>query len=99
MVYVVSNASAAIGKQKEARELAIKVAEYWKQHFKPISIEVLQNIHGPLNRIHWVAKWDSMAAAEKAIESAAGDSEAQSLGAGYSSCFEGPVERSYYQIL
>ena len=67
MVYVVSNASAAMGKQKEARELAVKMAEYWRRQFKPISMEVLQNIHGPMNRFHWVAKWDSMAAAEKCL--------------------------------
>ena len=100
MVYWVCTATAAQGKGKEAADFAIEVAKYWMQHYSGIiNIDVVVNLSGPDNEIHFSGKYESLDAVEKALSSARSDSDWQTLMAEHRNLFEGPNVNSYYRVI
>ena len=99
MVYVVTSGTVIVGKFKEAREWAIKLNQYAKQHRSAISQEVVQNLNGPILQIHFVSKYESMAAFEKEQEAAANDSESLALVDESSKYFGASAVRTFSKVL
>ena len=99
MVYWVRSITPAKGKGKETRDWAVKVAKYWMEHYAGIiNIDVVMNLSGPVNKIYFTGKYESLAAVEKAMESAASDPEWQKLLAERHP-LEGPPVNSYYRVI
>ena len=100
MVYVVSTANLVLGgKQKEAIDFAIKGCKLLKQHCPAISHEVVRNQSGQGNTLHWVSKYESLAAFEEAWEKISRNPEWRAIAPGYPNFFDGPVTRTFMQIL
>ena len=64
MIYGVRTANIQGGKIGEAFEFAVKMAAYLNEKFPDIGVQVLRNTPGPVYQLHWVARYESLAAFE-----------------------------------
>lgn len=66
MVYFVRSARVIVSRSKEAVEWALKVADYIDKNFST-AVEVLMNVTGPQNELHWIARKESVGEFEKTM--------------------------------
>ncbi len=68
---------------QEAFEWAVKLATYVNENYTDISpegkTEVVRNINGPVNQLHFVTKAESLAVFEQALKRMAEDPDYQEL--------------------
>ena len=79
MVYRVWSGSIRQGKAQEAFEWAVKLATYVSENYTEGKTEVVRNINGPVNQLHFVTKVESLAVLEPALKRAAEDPDYQEL--------------------
>ena len=64
MIYAVRSADVKHGKLEETFEWAVRVAMYVNGKHGT-NLQVLRNVGGPGQRVHWLASYDSLAAYEE----------------------------------
>jgi hypothetical protein len=87
MVYLVRSARAQQGLAQAALPWAIQIANYVNENYPETHIEVLRNISGPIDQVHWVAKYESLAAMEETKKKLDKDDVYQELTAKFQSIF------------
>ena len=65
MVYMVRTIRHQAGKAQEAFQWAVKVATYLNERYPEMNIEVLRNINGFLDYVHWAVRYESLAVFEE----------------------------------
>ena len=66
MIYFVRSATIVSGPGRhEAMEFAKNVTQYINKNYQEVKVELLTSMTGRLNRVIWVTKFNSMAAAEE----------------------------------
>ena len=66
MIYNVRSGEILDGKMAAAMEFAVKVASYVNANYPGLNVQVLRNVSGLVNQVHWVASYESLAALEEA---------------------------------
>jgi len=100
VVYFVRTASIRAGKAKEALAWAAQIATYVNQKHPGFNVQVLHNVAGPLNQIHWVGTCESLAAFEQIFMKLQTDPSYEALVAGAPELFvEGSAVDNLYRTL
>lgn len=80
MIYFVRSATIVSGPGRhEAMVFAKNVTRYINQNYPEVNVQLLTTMTGRLNRIAWVTKYDSMAAAEKFTQKLQADEKYRAL--------------------
>jgi hypothetical protein len=100
MVYNVISAQIAEGKRQEAVAWALKIAAYNNQRFPGTNVQILRNINGYQDRLHYMEVYESMAALEAADQALETDEALQALVKESQGLFvPGSTQRNLYQVL
>jgi hypothetical protein len=87
MIYLLRSARALQGEAPLALPFAVEVANYLNEHYPEISIEVWRNVSGPIDQVHWVARYESLADMESVRQRLEQDDAYQELVGGFQSIF------------
>jgi len=87
MVYLVRSARAQQGRAQAALPFFVGVANYLKEHYPQMSPEVLRNINGPIDQVHLVVRYESLAVLEATRKKLDNDDEYQELVGAFQSIF------------
>ncbi len=79
MIYVVNSGTIDGSCRREVMEFLAIMTKYIKKNYPDIQTEATTSISGRGNRIAWIGKFDSMAAAEAFLKKLAADKEYQEL--------------------
>ena len=100
MVYLVRSARAQQGRSQAALPWAFEVATYLNENYPQVNVKVLRNISGPIDQVHWVARYESLAALEETRNTMAKDETYQKLVGAFQSIFvlESAVDNIYATV-
>jgi hypothetical protein len=100
MVYLVRSARAQQGRSQAALPWAFQVATYLNENYPQVNVEVLRNINGPIDQVHWVARYESLAALEEIRNTLAKDDAYQELVGAFQTIFvlESAVDNIYATV-
>jgi hypothetical protein len=87
MVYLVRSARAQQGRAQAALPFIVGVANYLKEHYPEVSVEVLRNINGPIHQVHLVVRYESLAVLEATRDKLDNDDDYQELVGAFQSIF------------
>lgn len=80
MVYQVISFTSKSGKMQDARQLLLELVAHANDNYSDMAkVEVLSNINGPTNRLHWLVNLQSLGDWEVALEKWSEDSKAEEL--------------------
>jgi hypothetical protein len=99
MIYFLRTATISQGKQQEAIQWAIKVAKYLNDKYPEMNVQVLRNINGPLNQVHWAVGYESLAVMEESRAKRLTDAGYQDLLGETSELFDPLVVDNFYQVI
>ena len=85
MVYLVRSARAQQGRAQVALPWAVEIANYLNENYPETSVKVVRNINGPIDQVHWVAQYESLAALEETRKKLEQDGAYQELVGGFQS--------------
>lgn len=77
MITIVRTIEITPGKEKEATEIARKQGQYINDHYA--KTQVMRNIGGQLNQLHWVVNYESLVAMEAFRKKITADADFQVL--------------------
>ena len=101
MITFVTTADIRQGKEAEAFQFAVKLSSYVIENFSTIKdLQVLRNLSGQTNQVHWVGVYESLADVEEINKWMAEDAGFREKTASSSELFiEGSfVDRFYAQV-
>jgi hypothetical protein len=99
MIYQMRTATISQGKQQEATQWALKVAKYLSEKYAAVNVQVLRNINGPLNQVHWAVGYASLGVMEETRAKWRTDEGYQDL-LGEASALFGPlVVDNFYRVV
>jgi len=78
-VWFTRTGEVAQGKVEEGLRWALKVAEHVNKTSREIHVEVLNNISGRLDQIHWIMRSESLASFEEVISKIDADDKYQAF--------------------
>jgi hypothetical protein len=100
MIYNVISGQIAEGKTKEAIAWAAKIAAYNNQRFPGTNVQILRNINGYQDRLHYIETYESMGALEAADKELETDEALQALvKEGQGLFVPGTTQRNMYQVV
>ena len=100
MIYNVISTQIVDGKRKEARAWALKIAAYNNKKFPGTNVQILRNINGHQDRLHYIEIYESMGALEAADKELETDEGLLALlKEGEGLFVPGSTERNMYQVL
>ena len=100
MIYLMRSARAQQGRSQAALPWAFEVADYLNENYPEVTVEVWRNISGPIDQVHWVARYESLAALEETRTKLEKDDTYQKLVGGFQSIFvlESAVDNIYATV-
>ncbi|MEM7130246.1 MAG: DUF6039 family protein [Chloroflexota bacterium] len=99
MIYQTITFTAKSGKMQDARQLLLELVAYANKNYSDMAtVEVLSNINGPANRLHWLVNLQSLGDWEVALEKWSEDSEAEELWARIPDVFEDDFETNLFRV-
>ena len=99
MIIFVRTTTIRPGMAKEATQWALDVAKYVSDNYSDADIEVVRNISGPRNQIHWSVRYESLAAAEAVGAKLATDRGYLAMLVKVKELFDSPLVDHYYQVV
>jgi hypothetical protein len=66
----------------------VEVANYVNEHYPDVHMEVWRNIDGPIDQVHWVIRYESLAAVELTKDKLDQDDAYQELVGAFQSIFD-----------
>lgn len=101
MAYLlVTSANVTPGKRQEAIQWAQKAAAYITDKYSELTVQIMENINGPVNQLHWVESWDTLAPWEEYAKQVDADSGWQALLAEGGGLFDADsIVRKWYRPL
>jgi hypothetical protein len=88
MVYLIRSARAQPGRAQAALPWAVGVASYLNEHYPDINVQIVRNVNGPIDQVHWVARYASLAALEETRRKLDQDDAYQELVGAFQSIFD-----------
>lgn len=88
MVYLIRSARALQGRAQTALPWAVQVADYVNEHYPDVHMEVWRNIDGPIDEVHWVVRYASLAVLERTKDQLDQDEAYQELVGAFQSIFD-----------
>ena len=98
MIVFVRTTTIRPGMAQEATQWALDVAKYVSDN-SDANVEVVRNISGPRNGIHWTVRYESLAEAEAVGAKFAQDAGYLAMIANVSELFDSPLVDQYYQVV
>lgn len=99
MIYLVRSTTMRPGRGQEAIQWALEVAKYVSDNYPDSHIEVVRNISGPRNQIHWSVRYESLAVSEAVGAKLATDRGYQAMLVKAAELFDSPLVDHYYHVI
>jgi antibiotic biosynthesis monooxygenase (ABM) superfamily enzyme len=100
MIYHVASGTIEPGKEKEAEEWLLELADYVNQKFPGAHVQIARNINGANDRAHYMESFDSLSAWESASATLRDDGDWQALLARWQGLVvAGSVEHNFYRVI
>jgi len=87
MVYLVRSARAQQGRAQVALPWAVQVANYLNEHYPEMNVQVVRNVNGPIDQVHWLVRYESLAVLEATRKKLDNDDDYQELVGAFQSIF------------
>lgn len=91
MIYRIISMTAQPGKEKEARQLLLQVADHVMENYSH-KAEIWGNSSGPANQMHFIGYHESLSTLNKVFEKFSNDAKGQELMARFHEVFENDRE-------